>query len=491
MNHLPVNPPNDTQNAAQRPLARRSRAAVWHPCTQMHSLDRVPPLPIARAQGAWLYDDQGQAYADLISSWWVNLFGHADAGISEAISRQLQTLPHVMLAGCTHEPAVALAERLAQTTGGALGHCFFASDGASAVEIALKLSVHYWRNRGHSGKDRFVCLQGSYHGETLGALGVTDVPVFREAYGPLLRPALVAPSPDARHAQPGESARDVALRAAQGLAELLEAHRGEIAALILEPMVQCAGGMAMYDAEYLRQARALCDAHEVHLIADEIAVGCGRTGHIWAWQHSHEGHHKGYHEDEGDEPDRWPDFLCVSKGITGGFLPLSLVLCTDTVYQGFWHEEVARGFLHSHSYTGNALACAAALAVLDRLQSGAMRALWPQQAQWLEMLMQPALTDPRWAAHVRHPRQIGTIAAFDLDAAVLPARFAERLHLAGRRHGLLLRPIGGTVYAMPPLVLSEDLARFAGQGLVNCLAEVLGDTPASSGGPAAGQSAVC
>lgn len=470
-----------------RPLARRSMAAVWHPCTQMHSLERVPPLAISRAQGAWIYDDQGQAYADLISSWWVNLWGHADGAITRAIERQLHTLPHVMLAGCTHEPAVALAERLSQTTGGALGHCFYASDGASAVEIALKMSAHHWLNAGHTGKDRFVCLQGSYHGETLGALGVTDVPVFRNAYGALLRPALVAPSPDARLAQPGESARDVALRAARGLADVLEAHSGQIAALILEPMVQCAGGMAMYDAEYLRQARALCDAHQVHLIADEIAVGCGRTGTTWAWQHSHV---EGGSNAAADSALRWPDFMCVSKGITGGFLPLSLVLTTDAVYEGFWHEDIARGFLHSHSYTGNALACAAALAVLDRLQSGAMASLWLDQARQVQAMMQPALADGRWSHHVRHARQLGTIAAFDVNPAVLPERFAESLHLAGRRNGLLLRPIGATVYVMPPLVLTDELVQFAGHRLVACLAEVLSPMALASGA-GADQPAVC
>ncbi|MDO8731548.1 MAG: aminotransferase class III-fold pyridoxal phosphate-dependent enzyme, partial [Actinomycetota bacterium] len=245
-------------SAPHQDLAWRSSAAIWHPCTQMQRAATVPPLPIVRGEGPWLFDDSGHRYFDTSSSWWVNLFGHADARINAALKEQLDTLPHVMLAGCTHAPAVELAERLSALTGGVLGHCFFASDGASAVEIALKMSFHHWRNRGRATKREFVCLRQGYHGETLGALAVTDVAVFRDAYDPLLMRAHQVMSPDARQAAAGESALDVALRAAAELQTLLEARHEYIAAIILEPLVQGATGMALYDPVYLRVVRALC-----------------------------------------------------------------------------------------------------------------------------------------------------------------------------------------------------------------------------------------
>ena len=331
-------------------LLRRSLAAVWHPCTQMKQHeDDLPLIPIARGQGAWLHDFDGRRYLDGISSWWVNLFGHCNPRINAALREQLETLEHVILAGCTQLPVIELSERLSALTGGHLGHCFYASDGASATEIALKMSFHSWRNRGLAQKRNFLCLEGGYHGETVGALGVTDVALFKDAYAPLIRPAAVLPTPDARTARDGESAADVARRAAQALEQHLEQHHDTTAALILEPLVQCANGMAMYDPEYLRLARALCERYEVHLICDEIAVGCGRSGSFFA------------HEQAGIRP----DFLCLSKGISGGYLPLSIVLTTDSVYQAFYDDATTRAFLHSHSYTGNALACRAALATLD------------------------------------------------------------------------------------------------------------------------------
>jgi adenosylmethionine-8-amino-7-oxononanoate aminotransferase len=327
----------------------RSRAAVWHPCTQMkfHETGVLPLVPIARGVGAWLYDFEGRRYLDAISSWWVNLFGHAHPRINAAIKDQLDQLEHVILAGFTHAPVVELSERLSALTG--LGHCFYASDGSSAVEIALKMSFHYWRNQGRPEKNQFLCLTGSYHGETLGTLGVSDVELYKEAYGPLMRQALTVPSPDARQAAWGETADDAARRAAAGLEATLAAHHASVAALIIEPLVQGAGGMVMYAPEYLRLACTLCDRYNVHLIADEIMVGFGRTGTLFA------------HE----QAEIRPDFLCLSKGLTGGYLPLSVVLTTDVVYAAFYDDAVTRGFLHSHSYTGNPLACRAALATLD------------------------------------------------------------------------------------------------------------------------------
>ena len=367
-------------------LLRRSLAAVWHPCTQMKQHeDDLPLIPIARGQGAWLHDFDGRRYLDGISSWWVNLFGHCNPRINAALREQLETLEHVILAGCTQLPVIELSERLSALTGGHLGHCFYASDGASATEIALKMSFHSWRNRGLAQKRNFLCLEGGYHGETVGALGVTDVALFKDAYAPLIRPAAVLPTPDARTARDGESAADVARRAAQALEQHLEQHHDTTAALILEPLVQCANGMAMYDPEYLRLARALCERYEVHLICDEIAVGCGRSGSFFA------------HEQAGIRP----DFLCLSKGISGGYLPLSIVLTTDSVYQAFYDDATTRAFLHSHSYTGNALACRAALATLDIFAADQVLENNRLRAQKLLAALSPIADHPQ----VRHLRQ--------------------------------------------------------------------------------------
>ncbi|WP_374109930.1 adenosylmethionine--8-amino-7-oxononanoate transaminase [Pelomonas sp. CA6] len=442
--------------SAAAPLASlqsRSLQAVWHPCTQMARAQKSPPLPIVRGEGPWLFDDQGRRYFDANSSWWVNLFGHSDAGLRAAITRQLETLPHVMLAGCTHEPAVRLAERLSARTGGALGHCFFGSDGASAVEIALKQSFHSWRNLGQPDKREFVCLRNGYHGETIGALAVTDVAIFRDAYDPLLMRAHIVESPDAR--QGNEAQALAAMRA------LLAERAGRVAAVIVEPLVQGAAGMVMYAPEYLRGLRALTREFGVHLIADEIAVGCGRSGRFFAWEHA-----LALGDPAGAVPqDRWPDFLLLSKGITGGTLPLSLVLCSDAVYQAFWSEEVGRGFLHSHSYTGNALACAAANAVLDRFDAGLLDEL-AAQASHLREAFAPLAKHGR----VEHLRQRGMILAFDVVDA--PAGLAEAFHVAARRHELLIRPIGRTVYLMPPYVVDAATAGWLADAVRATLAEL-------------------
>lgn len=436
-------------------LAARSVRSVWHPCTQMKRHEAQPPLALVRGQGAWLYDEAGRAYLDGLSSWWVNLFGHAHPHINAALKDQLDTLEHAMLAGCTHGPVVELSERLAALTGHQLGHCFYASDGASAVEIALKMSAHYWRNQGLPDKREFACVAQGYHGETLGALGVTDVPIFRQAYDPLIRPAHLVPSPDARLAAPSQSPAQAAEAAAEAVRRLFEQRGEQIAALIVEPMVQCAGGMAMHDPAYLRALRRLCDAHQVHLIADEIAVGCGRTGRFFACEHA----------------GIWPDFLCLSKGISGGYLPLSLVMSTDRVYQAFYADSVERAFLHSHSYTGNPLACRAATACLDLFEQDQVLTANQARARRLGELMAPLAEHPQ----VQHVRQQGLIWACDVvvDDPAAATTFSRRFHAQALAQGLLLRPIGTTLYLMPPYILSEDEQAQLAQGTQRALAATL------------------
>ncbi|HTL77461.1 MAG TPA: adenosylmethionine--8-amino-7-oxononanoate transaminase [Casimicrobiaceae bacterium] len=414
--------------------AARSRAAVWHPCTQMKQHERTPLVPIARASGAWLYDCDGRRYLDAVGSWWVNLFGHANPRISAAIATQLAELEHVMLAGFTHRPVIELSERLASLAPGGLSHAFYGSDGASATEIALKMSFHYWRQRGVAGKDHYARLAGGYHGETVGALSVTDVALFRDAYGPLLRAHPVLPSPGVHDAIDSPGSKRATDEAIVALGTFLESHAATTAALIVEPLVQGACGMAMYPPRYLSAARALTARHGVHLIADEIMTGFGRTGTLFACE----------------QAPIVPDLLCLSKGITGGYLPLSCVLATDDVYAAFYDDDVTRGFLHSHSYTGNALACRAALAVLDIIRDDDVIAVNRAKSQRWSTLAEPLAAHPR----VRGIRQRGMIVAFDVDEA--RDGLANRFAAEALRREIVLRPIGSTVYFMPPYTLTDD-----------------------------------
>ena len=390
--------------------------------------ESLPLVPIARGEGAWLNDFEGRRYLDAVSSWWVNLFGHGNARINAALTAQLGQLQHVMLAGFTHQPVVELSERLAALAPAGLGHAFYGSDGAAAIEIALKMSFHYWRNHDRPAKKGFVSLAGSYHGETLGALAVTDVTIFRDTYTALLNTNAIVPCPDSR--------RGVTTAAAVAALEAhLAQHHATTAALIVEPLVQGASGMVMYDAAYLRDARALCTHFNVHLIADEIMTGFGRTGTLFAWE-------------QASAPA--PDFMCLSKGITGGYLPLSCVLTTDDVFDAFYADDVARGFLHSHSYTGNALACRAALAVLDIFRDDDVLAANRERAARWSALAAPLAAHPR----VRDFRQCGMIWAFEVDA--VRDDFSRWSFSEALARELLLRPIGRTVYFMPPYVVTDE-----------------------------------
>lgn len=415
-------------------LLTRSLSAVWHPCTQMKRHETLPLVPIARGKGVWLYDFEGKRYLDTVSSWWVNLFGHSEPRINAALADQLGKLEHVMLAGFTHEPVVQLSERLRELAPAGLGHCFYGSDGASATEIALKMSAHYWRNLGKTQKTQFISLQNSYHGETLGALSVTDVALFRDAYGPLIKQNATVASPDWRNAEAGETAEAYALRCADALAQHLQQHHMQIAAMIVEPLIQGAAGMAMYHPTYLKRARELCTQYGVHLIADEIAVGMGRSGTLFACE----------------QADIAPDFLLLSKGITGGYLPLSIVMTNDDIYQAFYADETAKGFLHSHSYTGNPLACRAALATLDIFTQDDVLNVNRDKAAFLNRIAEPLRTHPR----VRNFRNTGMVWAFEVEST--HADFAQRCFSLGLQQELLLRPMGNTVYFMPPYIITEE-----------------------------------
>ncbi len=428
----------DTDN-----LAARDLAVVWHPCTQMHDHESVPMLPIARAHGAWLYADDGRRWLDAVSSWWTNVFGHRHPRIVAALKDQLDRLDHIMLAGMTHAPAVALAEALVAVAPPGLVRVFYADNGSSAVEVALKMSFHYWRNSGCGTRTKFIALSGAYHGETLGALAVSDVGLYRATYAPLLLQPIVAPSPDAYQRAPGENSEQVALRRLEDMRVLLERHAHETCAVIIEPLVQCAAGMRMHHPAYVKGLRALCSAFDVHLIADEIAVGFGRTGTLFACE----------------QAGITPDFLCLSKGLTGGTLPLSAVLTTAPVYMAFYAEHAqGKAFLHSHSYTGNALACRAALETLAIFRDEPVLERNRVLAAHLARRLLP-LADH---AHIGDVRQTGMIAAVELvrdkssrEPFAAIERRGLRVYLHALELGVILRPLGNVVYFMPPYCVSE------------------------------------
>jgi adenosylmethionine-8-amino-7-oxononanoate aminotransferase len=440
---------------SNRDWSTRDLAVLWHPCTQMKDHEALPPIPIRRGEGVWLEDFEGNRYLDAISSWWVNLFGHGHPHINAALRDQLESLEHVILAGFTHEPAIRLAERLTRLAPAGLARCFYADNGSSAVEAALKMSFHYWRNAGKPGKTRFIALSNSYHGETLGALAVGDVSLYKKTYEPLLMKAFTVRSPDCYDREAGESWAEHSRRRFAEMERTLAEHAGETAAVIVEPLVQCAGGMRMYDPVYLSLLREACDRHGVHLIADEIAVGFGRTGTMFACQ----------------QAGIRPDFMCLSKGLTGGYLPLSCVLTTEEVYAGFYDEYVKlRAFLHSHSYTGNALACRAALATLDLFERENTLA----HNRILADAMAKASAGFEEHPHVAEVRQMGMILAIELareKATREPYPWQERRGLQAYRHalsrGVLLRPLGNVIYFMPPYVITPEEIRF--------MAEVAGE----------------
>lgn len=425
-------------------LLQRDLSTIWHPCTQMKDHEWLPLVPIKRGQGAWLEDFEGNRYLDAISSWWVNLFGHANPRINKAVKNQIDTLEHVILAGFSHEPAIELAEKLVKLTPPGLDRVFYADNGSAAVEVALKMSFHYWRNIGEGQKTRFISLSNSYHGETLGALAVGDVALYKETYAPLLLEPITVPSPDCYEREDGVSWEEHSRQMFEHMRRTLEQHADETCAVIVEPLIQCAGNMRMYHPIYLKLLREACDEFGVHLIADEIAVGFGRTGTLFACE----------------QADISPDFICLSKGLTAGYLPLSAVLTSNQVYQAFYDDyENLTAFLHSHSYTGNALACRAALATLDIFEQDNVIENNKILANKLSDALKPFQDHP----HIAEVRQTGMVAAVEMvqdKANKTPFPWQQRRGLKVYQHGLknevLLRPLGNVTYFMPPYIITDE-----------------------------------
>lgn len=410
-------------------LRNRDLDVLWHPCSQMKDYETLPLVPIKKGYGVYIEDFDGNVYIDAISSWWVNIFGHTNSYINSKIKEQLDTLEHVILAGFSHEPVVRLSERLVKLTPEGLDKCFYADNGSSAVEVALKMSYHAHLNDGKK-RTTFVSLTNSYHGETIGALSVGDVELYKETYEPLLIHSVQTPVPE-------DMSVEAAQRAAKSFEELCEEKAGEISAIIVEPLVQGAGYMHMYHPHFLKLVREICDKYDVHLIADEVMVGFGRTGELFACNHA----------------DITPDFLVLSKGLTGGYLPLSVTLTSNKIYAKFYCDyNEHKAFLHSHSYTGNALACAAANATIDLFEQDDVIEKNRELSKYMGEKLQSFLE----LDNVESVRQTGMICALNLKGYDTKLRVGLKIYNYGLKNGVLIRPLGNVVYFMPPYIITKD-----------------------------------
>ena len=409
-------------------LSRQDLEHIWHPCTQMKDHEFLPIVPIKKAHGVYLEDFDGNCYIDAISSWWVNLFGHTNEYINKKIKEQLDSLEHVILAGFTHEQIIRLSKRLVTLAPQGLSKCFYADNGSSAIEVALKMSYHAHKNSGQE-KALFVSLKNSYHGETIGALSVGDVELYKQTYEPLLIRSIQTDVPT-------NQSIEAALIAAEKFESLCKKRAGEISALIIEPLIQGAGNMHMYHAEFLKRVALTCKEYNIHLIADEVMVGFGRTGTMFACE----------------QAGVTPDFMVLSKGLTGGYLPLSVVLTTDDIYAKFYCDYMEyKAFLHSHSYTGNALACAAANATLDIFENENVIENNKKTAAYMYDKLQKFLE----LKQVVNIRQTGMVCAFDLEGFSPSQRIGLKVYMYGLKHGVLLRPLGSTIYFMPPYTITQ------------------------------------
>jgi len=411
-------------------LKTRDLDVLWHPCTQMKDHETLPLIPIKKAHGIYIEDFEGNQYIDAISSWWVNMFGHTNSYINSKIVEQLNTLEHVILAGFTHEQVVKLSERLVKLTPAGLDKCFYSDNGSSAVEVALKMSYHAHLNDGKKNKNIFVSLTNSYHGETIGALSVGDVELYKDTYEPLLLKTLQTPVPK-------DMSIESAKESADEFEKLCRERADEISAIIVEPLIQGAGSMHMYNAEYLVLIREICNRYNVHLIADEVMVGFGRTGELFACE----------------KAKITPDFIVLSKGLTGGYLPLSVVLTSDEIYAKFYCDyNEHKAFLHSHSYTGNALACSAANATLDIFENENIIEKNRKTSKYMGEKLKKFLE----LENVESIRQTGMVCAIDLKGYKSEERIGLKVYQFGLKNGVLLRPLGSVIYFMPPYIITKD-----------------------------------
>ena len=428
-------------------LADRDRAHVWHPYTQMATAPA--PLEIARGEGVYLYTEDGRKILDGISSWWVNIHGHSHPKLNAALAAQAQKIEHVLFAGCTHAPAVELAEKLVEVLPDGLTRIFYSDNGSTAVEVALKMAVQYWRNRGKLARTKFIALHHAYHGDTVGAMSASEGSIFTSAFSSMLFSVERVHAPYCYRCPLGLTRATCAIDCLGDLEQSLAKHADGVAAVLVEPMLQGAGGMIVWPHEFLAGVRRLCDRYGVLMIADEVLTGFGRTGKMFACEHA------------GSDPSVDPDLMCLSKALTGGYLPMGVTAATDAIYDAFLSDDRAKTFFHGHSYTANPLACAVAIASLDLFRESDVLG----RVAALEVQLRAGFEELRSLPNVGDVRVIGGVGDIELKSDELSggylATIGPKLAAEFLRRGLLIRPLGNIVYFMPPYVITETETAWA------------------------------
>lgn len=430
---------------SMKSLQEKDLKYVWHPCSQMKDYEKFPPIVIEKGKGVFLEDVEGKKYLDAVSSWWVNLFGHSNQRINDALYKQANTLEHVIFANFTHKPAIEISERIVNLAPERLDKVFFGDNGSSAVEIALKLSFQYHQQIGKSKKIKFVNISDAYHGETIGALSMGDMALYNKVYKPILLDSLTVEGPDCFRCKYNKERNTCNAECFELMEKAIKDIHEEVTAIIIEPMVQCAAGMKIYSPNYLVKLRELCDKYDINLIADEIAVGFGRTGKMFA------------SENAGISP----DIMCLSKGLTAGYMPLSLVLMSNKIYDAFYDDySTMKAFLHSHSYSGNPLGCSIAVETLNIFEDEDILEKNKVKSEYLRNKVESVLKD---IPHVGEYRQIGMIGAIELvkdketkEPFESYKRVGYNIYKNALKKGVILRALGNIVYFMPPFVISEE-----------------------------------
>ncbi len=443
------------------PELLKDQEFIWHPCTQMKDHESDPPLLVDNAQGVYLYDREGNSYIDCISSWWVNLFGHNHPQINQAIKNQLEKMAHVMFAGVTHQPAIDLAGKLVQLSSPNLQKVFFSDNGSTSVEIALKLSLQYWRQTGRPQKTKFVYLKDAYHGETLGALSICGMDLFRDKFEKVLLANVQVDGPDCFRCPYDLTRETCKAECFDSMEAVLEKENETIAGIVIEPLVQGAAGMKMYPPVYLKKLETICQQLNVHTIYDEVAVGFGRTGSLFV----------------SEKHGLNPTFLCLSKGITSGYLPLAATLTEDKIYDAFYDDfSTFKLFIHSHSYSANPLACSAANVSLDLLDE---ESFWEGLEKKVRQLgrYSDQFSSLKWCGEFR---QTGMIVAVELLKNIesktpfpVQDRIGYQIYLEGLKRGIFLRPLGNVIYFLPPLIINEEEIQFMMETAFECIKFVL------------------
>jgi len=444
-------------------LVEKDLKYIWHPCSQMKDYEELKPIIIDHGQGVFLYDKEGKEYIDIVSSWWCNLLGHCNPKINQAIKLQLDKLEHVIFANFSHEPAIALCEQLMEIIPQGLTKFNFSDNGSASVECALKMSFQYQYQTGHAKRTKFMCLTEGYHGETIGALSVGSMDLYAKIYKPMLMDTIPVQAPDCYRCPYGECRSDCDAECFEHAEKAFAEQADEVCAIIVEPLLQGGAGMRIYPAIYLKKLRKLCDKYQVILIADEIATGFGRTGKMFAFDYAGVS----------------PDIMCVSKGLTGGYMPMAITITTDQIYDAFYADySEGKAFMHSHTYSGNPLGCSAALAVQELLREDHILKKAAVRAEYLHNKLNETLLDHPHIGEIRH---IGLVNAMELvsnkhtkEDYDSKLRMGYQIYKNALEKGLILRPLGNVLYFNPPLIINEEEIDKAVSICAESIKEVIG-----------------